>query len=85
MLRQYRQLRAADSAARAPSCVHLCSPLDVATSKGRTSLNPLCRSYGTLVGEPVILVATGIGPGAAIICLAEVRAHPPVHIVASTY
>ncbi len=30
------------------------------------------RQYGTLVGEPVILVATGIGPTAAAICLAEV-------------
>ena len=47
-------------------------PTDVATSKGCRSCNPYRRSYGTLVGEPVILVATGIGPGAAIICLAEV-------------
>ena len=31
-----------------------------------------CREYGTLVGEPVVLIATGIGPVATAICLAEV-------------
>lgn len=35
-----------------------------------------CRAYGTLVGNPVVLVSTGIGPVAAAICLAEVSAHP---------
>lgn len=47
-----------------------------ANLKNAVSINAndtLCasRSYGTLVGEPVILVATGIGPTAAAICLAE--------------
>ncbi len=35
-------------------------------------LPPPYRSYGTLAGEPVILVATGIGSAATAMCLAEV-------------
>jgi hypothetical protein len=66
----------ADSAAPAASCCHLCNLLLLQKARGADhqtlTSNPHCRSYGTLVGEPVILVATGIGPGAAIICLAEV-------------
>jgi hypothetical protein len=61
-------------AAESPAAV-VCSAgfgTSIATNDQYAALNPTCRSYGTLVGEPVILVSTGIGPGAAIICLAEV-------------